>query len=467
MISYRSLGITSILLIIITALSSCSPQPNGITPGQKTGSPPAISQTVQPTGLLSSSDFQPENRTVKERFLLNQNPASPVLVISPDGQRVACIGQVENMKFRSVVLDSIEGKVYDNIQVHSLVFSPDSRHFAYIAVQNRQRMLVIDGVEGQPYDAIEDFVFSPDSQHYAYAVKMSTSGREGFIVRDGTEGKHYDEAHSPVFSPDSQRLAYVVTDYVWTRLVLDESPGMTYYEIVDILFSPDSQKLACITVRETTNKEFYDRIVRVIVINGREIVEYPNIDCLIVSPDSQRFACYARTRTEKYLVVIEGNDVTSTETTLSLAEASTLNFTPDNRLSFFSHKLYDVEGQRENFEYLAEIHYQLRPIWSPDGKRLAYVTSQSDNISKGMSVVLDGIKGEKYPSIYSMNFSPDSSHLAYTVNDSERNGSFVVVDGVEGRVYDSVSKLVFDSSDHLRYNAQKGDSIYLVDETMK
>ncbi len=49
---------------------------------------------------------------------------------------------------------------------------------------------------------------------------------------------------------------------------------------------------------------------------------------------------------------------------------------------------------------------------------------------------------------------------------------FVVVDGEEGKKYDAIGgigekNIVFDSSNSLHYLAQKGNSIYLVEERIR
>ncbi len=84
------------------------------------------------------------------------------------------------------------------------------------------------------------------------------------------------------------------------------------------------------------------------------------------------------------------------------------------------------------------------------------------------SVVVDGKQGKEYSiSVGYPIFSPDSQHVAYWVSEYGGKRSFVVVDGIAGRVYDLVSMPVFESPNHLRYNAKKGDSLYLVEETIK
>jgi len=90
-----------------------------------------------------------------------------------------------------VVVNGVRGKLYDCVDYENpraatfppgdFIFSPDSRHLAYRALQGENWMVVRDGKAGRPYyekridhydgrgsDVIDDIIFSPDSQHLAY-----------------------------------------------------------------------------------------------------------------------------------------------------------------------------------------------------------------------------------------------------------------------------------------------------------
>ena len=87
-------------------------------------------------------------------------------------------------------MDGEEGKEYDGVL--DLVFSPDSKRFAYVvAVRGGKMFAVVDGVEGKEYDGIGigSPTFSPDSERVAY---LAVRGGKGFVVVDGEEGKEYD-----------------------------------------------------------------------------------------------------------------------------------------------------------------------------------------------------------------------------------------------------------------------------------
>jgi rRNA maturation protein Nop10 len=129
-----------------------------------------------------------------------------------------------------VVLDGKEGKKYERIFPSIFTFSPDSKHLVYRAGEdcelggyyNETNMcsryfVVLDGKEGNKYDYIENYslIFSPDSKHFAYIggenckqfheyIKCS----KYFIVLNGKEGKKYDYIYPPTFSLDNKYFIY-------------------------------------------------------------------------------------------------------------------------------------------------------------------------------------------------------------------------------------------------------------------
>ena len=121
----------------------------------------------------------------------------------------------------NVVMDGIEQKAYDGIG--SLAFSPDSKHFAYVAISGSQQRVVLDGSEQKLYNDIlkGTLAFSPDSEHLVYGA-----GEEGeeFAVLDGRERKHYQSlvtlgGGSIVFGSAKQfhYLALLGTDILLVR----------------------------------------------------------------------------------------------------------------------------------------------------------------------------------------------------------------------------------------------------------
>jgi len=109
--------------------------------------------------------------------------------ISPDGKRVAYVAQIDDQQF--VIVDGIEGKPFDEIIKWSLIFSWDSKRFAYIAKEDNKQIVVVDGAEGKPYDGVKtNPMFNPDCKKIVYVAQ---AGDKVCVVVDGKEGKLYDD----------------------------------------------------------------------------------------------------------------------------------------------------------------------------------------------------------------------------------------------------------------------------------
>jgi hypothetical protein len=168
-------------------------------------------------------------------------------LVSPDKESLALFNKSGD-KFK-IYIDGRE-KEYDSLlrikgiwsSTEIVLFSPDSKHHAFIAGDGGKYMVVHDWEEGTPYEWVQQPKFSPDSKTLTYIVKQD---EEKFLVVNRKAQKHYDNITSvPFFSPDSSRYLYTAEDNI---LVVDEKE-ITGYQKVFILenpFSPDSSKYYC------------------------------------------------------------------------------------------------------------------------------------------------------------------------------------------------------------------------------
>lgn len=211
------------------------------------------------------------------------------LTCSLDGRRWAYV--VQRGDRQAAVVDSAAGPEYGAILGGRVVFSSDSRRFAYVGLQNPasvRGVLVIDGTEqGDREVAITEtfpFAFSQDGQAWGFVsardgkfVVVAQNDKERtetkshdwiadlaflptghgliyiaqeadrmFVVSNGREGPHHDgKVLSLKVSPDGTRLTYIVERAGRQRIVLDEQQHTEYDAVLaeSIVFSPNGKSL--------------------------------------------------------------------------------------------------------------------------------------------------------------------------------------------------------------------------------
>lgn len=94
--------------------------------------------------------------------------AEPTL--SPDGARLAFVA--ERGEQRIVVLDGVETRPFEHVHAGTLRFSPDSRHFAFVASDGACARIVADLDEGECHDRVS-------------ALSIDGDGRVLAVARDG------------------------------------------------------------------------------------------------------------------------------------------------------------------------------------------------------------------------------------------------------------------------------------------
>jgi len=246
------------------------------------------------------------------------------LLLSPNGDR--------HMYFAKrgsncvAVLDRKEVYVCDDYVDHTSAFSPDVRRTAFGVIKGKKHILIVDGVQGKPYDQIgkmrdgklvmtnngsmkmlgtanENVVFSPDSKRLAYIAKQ---GQKYMVVVDGKEGKLYDDIDfsSHVFSPDSSQCAYIAKSNTKSMYVINGVEHKAYARVGDIRFSPDGQRHAY-PAAIGNNQTAY-------VVDGKENRIYRDITYKAAfSPNSKHLAYIAQRRdNRKCVLVVDGEEGT-------------------------------------------------------------------------------------------------------------------------------------------------------------
>ncbi|MDY6831238.1 MAG: WD40 repeat domain-containing protein [Thermodesulfobacteriota bacterium] len=163
-------------------------------------------------------------------------------VFSPDASRLA-FTMIEEFRYRICVEDQ-KGPLFD--RVGEPVFSPDSRHYAYIGVvsgKTNQYAFIYDGNPIATYEGIvPPVVFSPDARRTAF--RIADEKGMGSVVVDGQKAEWYDDISTPVFSPDSKHVAYKALKSKKVFMVVDKKEHGPFDDTTPPFFSPDSNCMA-------------------------------------------------------------------------------------------------------------------------------------------------------------------------------------------------------------------------------
>ena len=443
-------------------------------------SPGAITATIEQTVVGKMAGF---------------NSLGSGMAVSRDGNHVAFIG-IKGKK-QVVVADGLPSADYDWIIPASLQYSPDSAHLSYLVQTAAQTIAVIDGKQGSGFFTVDynALFWSVNSQHYAMAVK--TPEGKGAIVVDGIMGNTYDAVDVPVLSPDGAHAAYGARRGGQSFVVWDGKEQKPFDAVGKISFSPDSRflvyeavlnKKAMMVLNASVGKA-YDaiglgpgfnnsstKVVAVVadagklrvVINGRESEPYEAMvpGDFVMSPDGKR-NIYAVKSGNKQFAIIDGQPQTPFDRVLGQSAA----FSPDSQ-----HVAYAAADSRGVFlvvdgspQPTCDDILSNTPIFSPDSRRIAYGAKRGGK----WHMVVDGATGRGYdvlePPVTQI-FSPDSQHVAYRAANlaSAASHPVVVVDGVESSPADRVGALSFSpDSKHVAYLRVRGEQMNAVVDSVE
>ena len=333
--------------------------------------------------------------------------------------------------------------------------SPNGTKIAYSQRIDSDERYVISGLQGRIngsfYQNVRDFVFSSNGEHYAYKALV---GDKRIAVVDGSEGQKYDEIYKIVFSRDGGRYAYMADKGDQVVVVVDGKEEGPYDSTSDDpIISSSGQHVLYTIAKEGTNY---------VVVDGdiQEQVGYNPV----VSPDGSRWA-YSRSASyagDPCYIVLDGE-------VMDLGKdnrVSQMVFSSDGKR--FAYDLVPgagaygdhvvvvdgVRGKKYPFPGVGKI------VFSSDGRRTAYWAKAQDG---GFMMVLDGVEGRIYDEINDPVFSPDGDHVAYIAKD--KDGKFVVLDGKEGTRYRDVWGLTFGMGGRLAYvakDSREGVDVQLV-----
>lgn len=126
---------------------------------------------------------------------------------APDGSTLAYAARPVGGQWRVVVGDRT-GPDVDAV-LGPIVFSADSRRYAYPVRKGRSEAVVVDHVVGPSFEAVEDLVFSDDSNHFAYTATHSGEQR---VVLDQFTGPAFRWVSEPGFDAGGKTLTFVAQE---------------------------------------------------------------------------------------------------------------------------------------------------------------------------------------------------------------------------------------------------------------
>ena len=309
----------------------------------------------------------------------------------------------------------------------------------------------------------ESFRASPDSKRVAYVYSLGDWPKYKFLVNiDNQKGTVYvDEKCIPIFSPDSRHVSYLAkakTLFGQKYTVVADMKGQKKYDSIrHITFSPDSQRMAYVAG---------DGKHRFMVIDGREEKKYHAFWGPVFSPDSKKVA-YAARHQGKVLIVVDGQEIGECDQSFLTWDYYPMTFSPNSqRFTYIAYKKPYFTVVTDGHPGKEYNHIFIPPFFSPDSNRLAYAVAD-DYSSKEVWAVVDGWESRKYDHIYSIVFSCNSEHIAYSANTGSK--TLVVVDKEEGRSYKNAGSLrdiryltFSPDSQHLAYTAILDNSLWVI-----
>ena len=301
-------------------------------------------------------------------------------VFSDDSKRIAYAALRKGRWFLS--LDRKEGPPFD--EVGEIRFSPDGLSVAYLARRGAANLIVITGARNEELPdaaAGKEFGFSPDSRHFYYVA----GGEEGQrLVLDGVSGPPFSRVNAPIFSADSKRMAYQVQQEGKLSIVLDgETIGQLYDGVSHPVFSPDSKRFAYIAKLGPSSQ---------VIVDNRVGPAFDSLGTqpLRFSPDSQHFA-YVGRRGDDYTVQVDHLPGPA----FRGVQSGTLSFSPDG-----AHLAY---GAKDEDGYSLALDHQLKKVkplerlgprtmvFSPDSQHVAFWARRRN----AWRLCVDGVEAPK------------------------------------------------------------------------
>ena len=375
---------------------------------------------------------------INELFKLDENYT--ILGIKSDFPEFKEIG-IALLKDREMYA-KINGKLlgpFKNLGKDTPFFSPYTKRTAFTIYTDEFDHAVIDGEHGEKFLGLGRIIFSNDGKNYIYKAQTQTGQ---LVVLNGVKQREFKGIKDdPVFSPDGKKTAYTAFKNKKDAYVISGGKEYGPYKNVrEIKFSPDSSKLAFTAF---IHKGWH------LVVDGRESKPYKNIMEITFSVNNET-ACVAQKKQKLFVL----------KNFTPLMEYKTIGkpvFSPDGKTLAYPAMETNkwqviINGKKEaKFDNLGPV------VFSKTGKNYGYAGIIKDKAT----MVINGKKQETFDSIGLIKFSEDENHHAYRAR--LKNKWFVIFDKKKGKSYLNVRQPIFNPvKNEIAYMAFTGNDVLMV-----
>jgi hypothetical protein len=355
------------------------------------------------------------------------------VAFSPDGTRYAYCARAGNQYV--VMVDGKElarssesqGGIF-NTESCRLGFTSNNKHvyyFSAVTVSNPStltyRRFVFDG-KPEPPNTSEwhSVAFSPDGDHYAYVWNDPRKQKPWMLIVDGKPAPY--QGGAPQWTNDSKHLyTQRSAPATGTELLFDGKPIAKAFNFT--VYIPPVGDLVVVAVTGGTNFHPFSFLV----VNGKKVpgsdtVERGAIDTVVFSPDGKHYAAICGDTSSHHYVIVDGKrgpEYVSVDKLAFTADSSTVVYQ-----SFVNGRQFIVVGDQE---FGAPMGGLQPPVIAQVGNRVAAFIRKDGNVP---SLLID----KKLTPLNArggsdLSFTPDGAHYAYVAND-EGLGLHLVIDGM-------------------------------------